>query len=183
MPLEATMIVLDNSEYMRNGDYQPTRFGALADAVTTVFQTKIDSNPENTVGVMTMANKGCAHLIIEKKKPRSNEFSLLLYCTYQARSTSHTHKRARPDHHSRTQHLDQPRPNGVHPNRDRDSATSAEAPTEQELPTTRHRLCRLSPRGRLTRRRARPHPSRQEAQEEQRRARRGRFWRWNRGGR
>jgi 26S proteasome regulatory subunit N10 len=59
MPLEATMIVLDNSEYMRNGDYQPTRFGALADAVTTLFQTKIDSNPENTVGVMTMANKGC----------------------------------------------------------------------------------------------------------------------------
>ena len=59
MPLEATMIVIDNSEYMRNGDYQPTRFGALADAVTTVFQTKIDSNPENTVGVMTMANKGC----------------------------------------------------------------------------------------------------------------------------
>ena len=57
------MIVLDNSEYMRNGDYQPTRFGALADAVTTVFQTKIDSNPENTVGVMTMANKGCARLI------------------------------------------------------------------------------------------------------------------------
>lgn len=53
------MIVLDNSEYMRNGDYQPTRFGALADAVTIVFQTKIDSNPENTVGVMTMANKGC----------------------------------------------------------------------------------------------------------------------------
>ena len=54
------MIILDNSEYMRNGDYQPTRFGALADAVTTVFQTKIDANPENTVGVMTMANKGCA---------------------------------------------------------------------------------------------------------------------------
>jgi len=70
MPLEATMIVLDNSEYMRNGDYQPTRFGALADAVTTVFQTKIDSNPENTVGVMTMANKGCALIIyiIKKKK-------------------------------------------------------------------------------------------------------------------
>jgi hypothetical protein len=73
MPLEATMIVLDNSEYMRNGDYQPTRFGALADAVTTVFQTKIDSNPENTVGVMTMANKGCVrahpHSKIEKNNP------------------------------------------------------------------------------------------------------------------
>src|ERR1700679_1510691 len=78
MPLEATMIVLDNSEYMRNGDYQPTRFGALADAVTTVFQTKIDSNPENTVGVMTMANKGCARLITQNNKTptRSNKSSL-----------------------------------------------------------------------------------------------------------
>ena len=58
MPLEATMMIIDNSEFMRNGDYQPTRFDAQADAVNTVFQTKIDSNPENTVGVMTMAGKG-----------------------------------------------------------------------------------------------------------------------------
>ncbi|KAI0302975.1 hypothetical protein BC826DRAFT_982596 [Russula brevipes] len=68
MPLEATMIVLDNSEFMRNGDYQPTRFGALADAVTTLFQTKIDSNPENTVGVMTMANKGPEVLVTHTKE-------------------------------------------------------------------------------------------------------------------
>jgi 26S proteasome regulatory subunit N10 len=58
MPLEATMMLIDNSEYMRNGDYQPTRFEAQSDAVNTVFQTKIDSNPENTVGIMTMAGKG-----------------------------------------------------------------------------------------------------------------------------
>jgi hypothetical protein len=64
MPLEATMLILDNSEYMRNGDYQPSRFDALADAVKTVFTTKIDSNPENTVGVMTMANKGYAMLCL-----------------------------------------------------------------------------------------------------------------------
>jgi len=60
MPLEATMMIIDNSEYMRNGDYQPTRFEAQADAVNTVFRTKIDSNPENTVGIMTMAGKGYA---------------------------------------------------------------------------------------------------------------------------
>ena len=60
MPLEATMMIIDNSEYMRNGDYLPTRFGAQADAVNTVFRTKIDSNPENTVGIMTMADKGYA---------------------------------------------------------------------------------------------------------------------------
>ncbi len=52
------MMIIDNSEYMRNGDYMPTRFEAQSDAVNTVFQTKIDSNPENTVGVMTMAGKG-----------------------------------------------------------------------------------------------------------------------------
>ncbi|KAI0301924.1 hypothetical protein B0F90DRAFT_1716411 [Multifurca ochricompacta] len=68
MPLEATMIILDNSEFMRNGDYQPTRFGALADAVTTVFTTKIDSNPENTVGAMTMANKGPEVLVTHTKE-------------------------------------------------------------------------------------------------------------------
>lgn len=58
MPLEATMMIIDNSEYMRNGDYQPTRWEAQKDAVNVVFQTKIDANPENTVGIMTMAGKG-----------------------------------------------------------------------------------------------------------------------------
>ncbi|KAF8335003.1 uncharacterized protein EI90DRAFT_3144927 [Cantharellus anzutake] len=57
MPPEATMIIVDNSEYMRNGDYAPTRFGAQSDAVSVIFGTKTQSNPENTVGVMTMAGK------------------------------------------------------------------------------------------------------------------------------
>ncbi|KAL0058135.1 proteasome regulatory particle base subunit rpn10 [Marasmius tenuissimus] len=67
MPLEATMMIIDNSEYMRNGDYQPTRFDAQADAVNVVFQTKIDSNPENTVGVMSMAGKGPEVLVTHSK--------------------------------------------------------------------------------------------------------------------
>ncbi|CAA7269212.1 unnamed protein product [Cyclocybe aegerita] len=67
MPLEATMIIIDNSEYMRNGDYQPTRFEAQADAVNVLFQTKIDANPENTVGVMTMAGKAPEVLVTHTK--------------------------------------------------------------------------------------------------------------------
>ncbi|KAK7053809.1 Multiubiquitin chain binding protein mbp1 [Favolaschia claudopus] len=67
MPLEATMMIIDNSEFMRNGDYQPTRFDAQSDAVTTVVQTKIDSNPENTVGIMTMAGKGPEVLVTHTK--------------------------------------------------------------------------------------------------------------------
>jgi 26S proteasome regulatory subunit N10 len=52
------MLILDNSEYMRNGDYTPSRFDAQADAVNQVVQTKLDSNAENTVGVLTMAGNG-----------------------------------------------------------------------------------------------------------------------------
>ena len=35
------MLIIDNLEYMRNGDYLPTRFEAQADAVNIVFQTKL----------------------------------------------------------------------------------------------------------------------------------------------
>ncbi|KAG9295987.1 hypothetical protein G9A89_011839 [Geosiphon pyriformis] len=58
MPLEATMLVLDNSEWMRNGDYTPTRLEAQSDAVNLIFSSKTQSNPENTVGLLTMAGKG-----------------------------------------------------------------------------------------------------------------------------
>ncbi|WVQ82883.1 hypothetical protein IAT38_005019 [Cryptococcus sp. DSM 104549] len=62
MPLESCMLILDNSEYMRNGDYAPTRFQAQAEAVQTVFTAKTDSNPESAVGLMTMAGKAPALL-------------------------------------------------------------------------------------------------------------------------
>ncbi|KAJ3397679.1 26S proteasome non-ATPase regulatory subunit 4, partial [Chytridiales sp. JEL 0842] len=57
MVLEATFLVADNSEYMRNGDYTPSRIEAQNDAVTLLFNCKTQSNPENTVGLMTMAGK------------------------------------------------------------------------------------------------------------------------------
>ncbi len=42
---------------MRNGDYMPSRFGAQSDAVNVIFTRKTNANPENTVGLMTMAGK------------------------------------------------------------------------------------------------------------------------------
>ncbi|KAG5239103.1 26S PROTEASOME NON-ATPASE REGULATORY SUBUNIT 4-like protein ISOFORM X1 [Salix viminalis] len=57
MVLEATMICIDNSEWMRNGDYSPSRFQAQADAVNLLCGAKTQSNPENTVGILTMAGK------------------------------------------------------------------------------------------------------------------------------
>ena len=52
------MVVVDNSESARNGDYQPTRFDAQADAVQTLFQTITNGNPESSVGLMSMGGKG-----------------------------------------------------------------------------------------------------------------------------
>ncbi|KAG7109489.1 26S proteasome regulatory subunit RPN10 like protein [Verticillium longisporum] len=45
MVLEAVMVVVDNSESSRNGDYQPTRFDSQADAANVIFQTITNSNP------------------------------------------------------------------------------------------------------------------------------------------
>ena len=68
MVLEATVLVqvfkfgihlgsLDNSEWMRNGDYTPSRLEAQNDAATFLFNAKTQSNPENTVSLMTMGGK------------------------------------------------------------------------------------------------------------------------------
>ncbi|KAL6514823.1 proteasome regulatory particle base subunit rpn10 [Orobanche gracilis] len=63
MVLEATMICIDNSEWTRNGDYSPNRFHAQSDAVNLICGAKTQSNPENTVGVLTMSGKGVRVLV------------------------------------------------------------------------------------------------------------------------
>ncbi|OWA53626.1 26S proteasome non-ATPase regulatory subunit 4 [Hypsibius exemplaris] len=56
MVLESTIVCVDNSEYMRNGDYNPTRLLAQADAVSLICSAKTRSNPENNVGLVTFNN-------------------------------------------------------------------------------------------------------------------------------
>jgi 26S proteasome regulatory subunit N10 len=51
MPLESCMILLDCSQYMRNGDYIPTRLEAQQDAANMLIGAKTQSNKESTVGV------------------------------------------------------------------------------------------------------------------------------------
>jgi len=45
------MILLDNSEFMRNGDYVPTRLEAQQDAANLLVGAKTQSHPESTVGI------------------------------------------------------------------------------------------------------------------------------------
>lgn len=45
---------VDNSDYMRNGDYLPTRLAAQADAVNLVCHAKTRQNQENNIGLVTL---------------------------------------------------------------------------------------------------------------------------------
>ncbi|XP_031631107.1 26S proteasome non-ATPase regulatory subunit 4 isoform X2 [Contarinia nasturtii] len=56
MVLESTMICFDNSDYQRNGDYFPTRLNVQKDGINLIGMTKIRSNPENNVGLLTYAD-------------------------------------------------------------------------------------------------------------------------------
>jgi 26S proteasome regulatory subunit N10 len=49
---------MDNSEWMRNGDYAPTRHGAQYDMTSMLISAKLRVNHESTVGVLTMAGTG-----------------------------------------------------------------------------------------------------------------------------
>ncbi|KRZ26694.1 26S proteasome non-ATPase regulatory subunit 4, partial [Trichinella pseudospiralis] len=53
---ESTIICVDSSDYMRNGDYFPNRLQAEIEAITLIVQCKLRSNPENQVGVLAMSN-------------------------------------------------------------------------------------------------------------------------------
>jgi len=55
MVLEATVVCIDNSDWMINGDYKPTRLQAQTEAVNLLAGAKTGSNPENTVGVLSLA--------------------------------------------------------------------------------------------------------------------------------
>jgi 26S proteasome regulatory subunit N10 len=82
MPLESTMIwyvrmklviftmltfhsfaSLDNSEWMRNGDYVPTRLAAQQDAASMLSNHRLNDNPESTVGILSMAGQGVDLLV------------------------------------------------------------------------------------------------------------------------
>lgn len=54
---ECAMICVDNSEWMRNGDLVPTRLQCQQDAVNLVMQCKLRANPENGVGLLSMADQ------------------------------------------------------------------------------------------------------------------------------
>lgn len=55
MSQEATIIAVDDSDFMRNGDFNPSRFQAQNEAVNIICQSKRQKNPENTLGLLSLA--------------------------------------------------------------------------------------------------------------------------------
>ena len=62
MPLEASIVLLDNSEFAINSDYGNTRWDSQLDATKVIFNAKTGSNPESSVGLMTIAGTRSAQL-------------------------------------------------------------------------------------------------------------------------
>lgn len=60
MPLEASIVLLDNSEFAINSDYGNTRWDSQLDATKVIFNAKTGSNPESSVGLMTIAGSRSA---------------------------------------------------------------------------------------------------------------------------
>lgn len=49
---------LDNTEWMRNGDYPPSRLEAQNEAALLAFNAKRRGNAESQLAIMTMGSKG-----------------------------------------------------------------------------------------------------------------------------
>jgi len=56
-------VCLDCSEYMRNGDFNPTRFEAQKEAAALIWQSKLGGHPETAVGLMSMGLGGKAQIV------------------------------------------------------------------------------------------------------------------------
>ena len=51
------MLCVDNTEFSRNGDFTPSRFGAQQDVIQTLCRTKIRMHAENNLGLLATGGK------------------------------------------------------------------------------------------------------------------------------
>lgn len=68
MGIESIVICIDNSEWMRNGDFIPTRLHSQNDAVNMMARFKTKDNVETNVGVLTFSDT-------QVRVPLTNDFN------------------------------------------------------------------------------------------------------------
>ena len=54
--MESCVICMDSSEWMRNGDFIPTRLSAQEEAIGMICQSKRNKNAENCLALLSMAS-------------------------------------------------------------------------------------------------------------------------------
>jgi len=57
MGLEAVVVVLDNSEYSRNGDLHPSRWDSELEAINLLSNVVLQSNMESGIGLILAGGK------------------------------------------------------------------------------------------------------------------------------
>lgn len=57
---EATFLCIDNSDFMRNGDYSPNRMMAVQEACSLLCEALMQRNPENVIGFLTFGGRACS---------------------------------------------------------------------------------------------------------------------------
>lgn len=72
MVQESTMICFDNSDWMRNGDFSPSRLHCQQDAAIFIARCKLRANPENAVGVLSMADTVEVLSTLTQESPKLN---------------------------------------------------------------------------------------------------------------
>jgi len=83
MSLEATVICVDNSEWMRNGDFTPSRYEAQQDACVNICGLKTQQNPENSIGLVSMAGKA-----VEASVPLTQDLGKLVAALHKIKISS-----------------------------------------------------------------------------------------------
>lgn len=76
MVLEAVILCLDNSDWCRNGDYHPSRWESQVEAANLISESKCEKNPENGIGVISMAGKR-----VEVHVTLTNDLAMILNAT------------------------------------------------------------------------------------------------------
>jgi hypothetical protein len=79
------MILLDNSEFCRNGDYSPSRLDAQNETANLIAGSKTQSNAETTVGFLSMAGARLVPLCFRQNKlKKAAHDSWCVYCVCTA---------------------------------------------------------------------------------------------------
>ncbi|KAH3762930.1 26S proteasome non-ATPase regulatory subunit 4 [Pelomyxa schiedti] len=62
--VEATVVILDNSEWARNGDYTPSRMEAQVDAANIICGAKTGKHNDNTCAIVTMGGTSGVRVLL-----------------------------------------------------------------------------------------------------------------------